>query len=247
MSDLAFFSSDGSEDLSPPPPPPPPFPTDDFDVPARTLPNTIFYLTASTPHTDTFTIHGPSPTFAALLPAIQTASSSSPAAIEKLRILRADADFDFDGLGFTRFVVPLERGAFTLLQVVREVSEPVHEMLPGPVYTVTAHGPLEHDMGGMLRTVASGRSRGLATRSWIVGTWVDVETARDRARETMDGMLREESAGGQRITRSERMEPGGRRRWILLGMSARFVWEVKYEVDKVTHCENKPYWEKHQV
>jgi hypothetical protein len=232
MSDLTFFSADGDEDVAPPPPPPPAFPTDDFDVPARTAPYTIFYLTIRTPHTDTFTIHGPEQNFAALIPAIQSASSSSPAAIDKLRILRSDKEFNFDGLGFTRFVVPLERGAYTLLEVVREVSPSVFELLPGPVYTVTAHGPLEHDMGGMLRTVASGRSRGLATKSRIVGTWVDIETARDKARETMNEMLKDETASGQKITRSEKMEPGGRRRWVLLGMSAKYVWEVKVRFDE---------------
>lgn len=123
----------------------------------------------------------------------------------------------------------------------------------------------------------------MAANSRIVGAWGDVETARKRARESMDGMIEayqdgvEQGRQGQQeqaqprmsvehgdalgldgedeeaededkmqeewrerkncgksmnITRTERMEPGGMRRWVLLGMSAKSVWEVRVRYDE---------------
>lgn len=231
MSDLTFFEPD--EYPAPAPPPHHPalptsvrdknLPADDFDVPAQDPKHTIYYLTIATPHTDTFVVRGPEPSFKILIPSVLSAASNSPTTCQKLETLRKDKAFRFDELGFSIFVIELERGAYSILTIVREVNEKVHDVLPCPVYVVTTHGPLEHDMGGYIRTVASGRPRGMASLSRLVGSWVDVRDARAAAKTAMDELVR----GQTGVMRIEKHEAGGKKRHVFLAMSARYVWEVR--------------------
>ncbi|KAF2786524.1 hypothetical protein K505DRAFT_422377 [Melanomma pulvis-pyrius CBS 109.77] len=199
-------------------------PADNFTAPNPTSPYTIHHLTITTPHTDTFTTHGPTRTFAALLPTILTAitSANSPSALKKLAALSATPSFA--DRGFTTFVIDLERGAHIALRIERHVDAPVFHCLPAPVYVVTARGPLRHDMGSGQRTVASGRARGVARTSRVVGTWVDGVGARRAARAAMEELVR----GVQGVMRSE---GGEGRSCILLGMNVESVWEVCVRYD----------------
>lgn len=201
-------------------------PEDDFTTPITPL-YTIHHLTITTPHTDTFTIHGPTRTFAPLLPTITTtiSHSNSPRALKKLSTLSETSEFQEKG--FTTFVIDLERGGYTVLRIVRSLNIPVFDCLPAPVYVVTAHGPLLHDMGTGVRTVASGKPKGVAATSQLIGSWVDVGGARKAAKEAMDELVRGELG----VMRLERGEEGEKRRWILMGMNAKAVWEVCVRYD----------------
>lgn len=199
-------------------------PIDNFTAPLF-QPYVIQYLTIETPHTDTFVVHGPHRTFAALIPAIRFAVSGSPSAILKLTTLSKKPGFE--NTGFTTFVIDLERRGYTVLHVVREVNVPVFDTLPAPVYVVTAHGPVYHDLGTGVRTVASGKPKGIAATSKVIGIWVTVDQAREAAKHQMDMLVH----GEEGIMRMERGEMGGNGRWILMGMSNEAVWEVSVRYD----------------
>ena len=201
-----------------------PRPVDDFTAPFC-LPYVIHFLTIETPHTDTFTVHGPHHKFAALVPAIQIAVAGSPSAIFKLSTLQKKPDFE--RTGFTTFVIDLERQGYTVLRVVREVNVPVFDTLPAPVYVVTAYGPVFHDMGTGLRTVASGKPKGLAATSRLVGTWTTIDQARTAARQQMNRLV----YGQEGVMRIEKGEIGGKGRWVLMGMNSKAVWEVIVSYD----------------
>ncbi|KAF2873765.1 eukaryotic rRNA processing protein EBP2-domain-containing protein [Massariosphaeria phaeospora] len=199
-------------------------PTDDFTVPS-TSKSTIFYLLVITPHTDSFAIHGPTTTFAALMPKVLDVVSNSPAAIEKLDNLKADNE-DFDASGFSTFVVDGQRNTHTILRIVREANAPVRRILPAPVYTVTAHGPLLHNLGSSLRTVSSGKPLGMATTSGLIGSFVDAATADKAATRAMDQMIKDEKGVHKTMTRES-----GKRRVIMLAMNARAAWEARVLYD----------------
>jgi hypothetical protein len=146
-------------------------PEDDFSAPAM-IPGTIYYLTITTPHSDVWTYHGPASTFAALLPLITREIYPYPTALCKWKKLirkcekedQEDVWVDdgwhnlvlqekgptFGERGFTTFVVEHEQGGYdiageyTILNIVREINGNVHSVLPGPVFTLTSHGPLHH-------------------------------------------------------------------------------------------------------
>ncbi|KAF2646081.1 hypothetical protein P280DRAFT_544502 [Massarina eburnea CBS 473.64] len=139
---------------------------DDFTRPPL-IPNTIFYLTITTPSTDSWQYHGPVPSFAHLIPFIESAikDSGSASADKKWHdLLTADTDHEDDfeqnewgnwllkapgptilETGIERLIIPekgfeVEEGVKTVLEVVREVNGEVWEVLPAPVYTVSCHG-----------------------------------------------------------------------------------------------------------
>ncbi|KAF2004179.1 hypothetical protein P154DRAFT_572214 [Amniculicola lignicola CBS 123094] len=215
------------------PPPPPahnapttPPPADNFDVPANHPTNTVFYLTLTAPHTDNFAIRGPAADFRGLLPHILAASSNSPEAIRKLAILRGDEEFGFDDLGFSTFIIPLARGAYIALKVVRKVNEPVTRLLRygggSPIYLITSHGPLSHDISTGSRIVSSGRAKGRAANSRLVGSAVDFERAKRIARETL---LDREGKDKMKWT-----ESGTKSSWLVFGMDEKALWEVRVEM-----------------
>ncbi|KAF2260365.1 hypothetical protein CC78DRAFT_584928 [Lojkania enalia] len=121
-------------------------------------PKTIFYLTITTPHTNSFTIHSPKSTFAALIPTIKSAIIQSPAAVNELDTLKLN-------------VRKPSQSADSIL------NAPVYGFvaIQSPVYVVTAHGPLYHDKASeYVKIVQSGRPKGMAERSGLVGSFVDV-------------------------------------------------------------------------
>jgi hypothetical protein len=53
-----------------------------------------------------------------------------------------------------------------------------------PIYLITYHGPLFHDISTGSRIVSSGKAKGRAANSRLVGSAVDFERAKRIARET---------------------------------------------------------------
>lgn len=230
MSDLLFFTpEDPTAPLKPHTPafpasiPNTNLPLEDFNIPSNETPYTTYYLIVTTLHTDIWAIHGPVRAFKDLIPYTTDAVSSSPNAIEKLEVLRANPHFEFDKLGFNTFVVELERGTYSILKVLRDVNKPVHDLLPLPVYVVTSHGPLIHDIGSIRRRVLSGKRQGMAKHSQLIGSFVDIKEAEEAARRAMEGLVKDEKG----IMRTECQKGGDRRGHCLLAISARSTWEIR--------------------
>ncbi|KAF2190287.1 hypothetical protein K469DRAFT_560781, partial [Zopfia rhizophila CBS 207.26] len=114
---------------------------------------------------------------------------------------------DFEGLGFASFAVPLERGTYSVLKIVREVKTPVCDVIPALVYTVSSSSPLLHDMMSK-RTVGSGSPMGVAATSRIIGSWVEVNGAGKAASATMDELAK----GEMNVFRRDGAEEGGKKR-----------------------------------
>jgi hypothetical protein len=218
-------------------PEPPPTPVDDLSVPADpdplgtivilrlgpptlTSPGTIYYLTTRTPHTDVFTFHGPVKKFSHFHELLNRLVSSSPAGIDKLNSLLEDESSVFALRGFTNFVIPLERGGYTLVTMLRENNQRVRNVLPAPVYVVVAYGPMLHDCLSS-QTVASGRPKGVAETGRVLGSFVRVEAAKEMARLEMANML--EGRSGVSVVENA----DGVRGFTVLGMDAERVWEVR--------------------
>jgi hypothetical protein len=192
-------------------------PKDDFTTPPPAQ-YTLFYLSVTTPHTDTHLFHGPYTSFSHLLPLVESIVSNSPSAIDKLDALRSIRDvwgaeepnYEFASRGFGTFVVEGQKGVYTVLRVVREVNRSVYEELPSPVYVVTSHGPLTH------------ANKGYVNMTQLVGAYVDLEEAREGA----DQAMRELVWGKQAVNRSgdwERGKGGG----MLVAMTSMERWEVR--------------------
>lgn len=231
------------------------------------MPGTIFYLTITTPHRDSWTHRGPFATFATLIPLIEKAISPSPSAVLKWQNLvkeneeeEQEEDWDFDvwgnlvlqekgptfkERGFTTFVFEHEKdgyeimGEYTVLTVIREINGNVLSLLPAPVFTLTSHGPLHHDLGTSLHTIRSGQPKGLAATSKIIGSYTTAAGAKTAAHRVMDHMLKDE----EDVRRSEKWEGlgtgqgkymGKKRgvgRGLLMGMNSRRMWEVRVEYE----------------
>jgi hypothetical protein len=192
-------------------------PKDDFTTPPL-APYTLFYLSITSPHTDTHLFHGPYTSFAHLLPYIDSVVSNSPSAIDKLEALRSIRDVwgaeepnhEFASRGFGTFVVEGQRGVYTVLRVVREVNRSVYEELPSPVYVVTSHGPLTH------------ASEGYAGTTQLVGAFVGRKEARHKADQTMRELVR----GKEGVKRNEDWERGNGG-GMLVAMTTKERWEVR--------------------
>jgi hypothetical protein len=241
-------------------------PKEDFSTPTLS-PGTIFYLTIATPHTDFWTYDGPVPTFAALIPLIEDPISHSHSAVLKWKNLMRDSeekvqeeDWADNGWGnfvlqekgprfkerdFTTFVFEHELdnygilGEYTVLSIIREINDNVLSFLPGPVFTLSSHGPLHHDMGTSLYTVHSGRPKGLVATSKVIASYNTAAEARTAAHCVMDRLLENEAEG----RRSEKWEDLGTAkgkhvgkmrgvgRGLLMAMDAKRMWEVKVEYE----------------
>jgi hypothetical protein len=193
-------------------------PADEFSTPAL-RPNTIFYLATIAPHTDTYSILGPTTSFQHLLPKVNDVVSNSPKAIDKLEALSTienlwggtEPNHDFNERGFGTFIVDGQRGVYTVLKILREVNEAVFEELPSPVYTVTVHGPLTHDNKGYVKT----------TR--LVGSFADRKEAKVAAEKEMRELVKSEKG----IKQSEDWGCDGKGGGILMAMNSEAGWEVR--------------------
>ncbi|KAH7083907.1 hypothetical protein FB567DRAFT_605001 [Paraphoma chrysanthemicola] len=198
-------------------------PADVFTTPPL-APNTIFYLSITSPHTDTHTLHGPATSFQHLLPRILDIVSNSPKAIDKLDMLREiedvwgekEVNLEFAERGFGCFVVDGQRGVYTVLRVLREINKDVYDTLPSPVYTVTAHGPLKQVAPGV------GEFKGMAGSSVLVGTYVGRREAREKAQEVMAGFVK----GLKGVTLTETWEQG-KGGGMVMAMGSGVRWEVR--------------------
>ncbi|KAF2126509.1 hypothetical protein P153DRAFT_322473 [Dothidotthia symphoricarpi CBS 119687] len=196
-------------------------PKDDFRSPSAST-NTIYYLGIIAPHTDNYTVHGPVTSFLHLLPKIEEIVSNSPSAIDKLDDLRwvedvwgeREPNVGFEK-GFRTFVVDGQRGIYTVLRILTEKNQVVHEVLPAAVYTVTAHGPL---------TNASVKAKGYASTSRLVGSFVERADAKAAATEAMQELV-------QGLEVAEHWGSKDKSGGVLLAFSGDTMWEVKIVYD----------------
>ncbi|KAF2734138.1 hypothetical protein EJ04DRAFT_437813 [Polyplosphaeria fusca] len=205
-------------------------PMDDYDTPSTELPHTVYYLTVTTPHTDSFTIYGPKSSVLEHKGKIIELISNSPAAIKKYEKLRAvKGQKHLDELGFHTLVIPQERGTHTVLQLVRESNKPIHSALhstQSPIYLVTARGPLVYDLGGTNRTVVSGRLKGFAVTSRMVSSFNSLKAGKAAARKAMGVLLQQGTVDAMKVLMTENEDRDGRGNWVLMAMDAMRVWEV---------------------
>ena len=211
-------------------------PADDFR-PLAATPSSVFYLAIITPHTDTYTIHGPVSAFSQLLPKIEELASDSPSALDKLEALQYSApdvwgesvkNEAFEREGFTTFVIEGQRGTYTVLEVLREQNKKVRDVLPAPVYTVTRHGPLVHTFSGVGAKARLDVAKGVAATSALVGSYVERKDAMTAAKITMDMLLAgEDEEKVSRIEDWEKKGGGG----VLLAMGNQKRWEVRVQYD----------------
>ncbi|KAF2997119.1 hypothetical protein E8E13_004392 [Curvularia kusanoi] len=210
-------------------------PRDDYHpVPHST--SSIFYLAVTTPHTDTYMLHGPVRSFSALLPTITALASDSPSALDKLENLSYSAPdvwgnrttrASFLTHGFRTLIVDGERGTYTVLQVLTEENAGVKDVLPAPVYTVTRHGPLVYAYDGLGAKARLGAARGVAASSELVGCFAERKEAVSAARKAMDGMVE----GERKVNRIENLGKHGEDGGMLLALGNGVRWEVRVKYD----------------
>ncbi|KAF2111557.1 hypothetical protein BDV96DRAFT_650113 [Lophiotrema nucula] len=240
MSDLLMFDTDiarptrASQSAVTDAPPNGP-PRDNFEVRVPLPDKTLFYLTATSPHTDTFEVHGPVRQFRTFRDKVEQIVAVSPAATKKLEDLEEDKPDVFIG-GFRTFVVELGNDDYTKLEVIREINPKVYEHLPAPVYLVTSHGPMIHDLGGTVQTLQSGRRLGYAATSHLVSSFTDFDVAKQHATQAMDIMLQKEinKGGGIGMIRTDvdDNKSPSMGNWMSVAMGGGKVWEVKVTVVK---------------
>lgn len=209
-------------------------PADDFR-PLQTSASSLLYLAVTTPHTDSYEIHGPVASFDQLLTKIEEIASDSPSALDKLETLQYTApdvwgeqekNPNFERDGFTTFVVDGQRGTYTVLEILHEQNPKVREVLPAPIYTVTRHGPLIHTFSGVGLKTKLDIAKGVAATSTLVGSFVERKDAVAAAKITMDRLV----AGEAMVSMTEDWGKGGGG-GVLLAMGSGKRWEVrvKYE------------------
>lgn len=194
----------------------------------------LFYLAIILPHTDAHTIIGPATAFKHLLPKIINVISNSPRAIEKFESISEIEDLwgesepneEFYKNGFETFVVEGQHDVYTVLKIYREEDkEDVCEVLPAPIYTVVAAGPLVQPTttkSGSFIPIATGKPFGYAETKRLVATFVESEPAMHAAEEAMQEMVKD-----LKVNRTVAWEQGGKKGGILMAMSAGMLWEVR--------------------
>lgn len=220
-------------------------PRDNFDVKPPT-PYTIFYLSIIKPHTDSHELVGPMPSFKLLLPKIEAVVSNSPRGIDKLEELQVDEDIwglrtpnkAFFTNGFDTFIVPGQRDVYTVLKVHREVNKEASKVLPSPVYTVIAIGPLSRQVN-TLATLSKpgvpGKVLGRARNTRVVGSWADREEAKSQAKKVMQDMIE----GKKGVVISEQWNRGGKGAGVLMAMASGEEWEVRVVYEDEVHRRAK--------
>ncbi|KAG9198685.1 hypothetical protein G6514_009724 [Epicoccum nigrum] len=211
-------------------------PVDDFK-PLPTSPVYIFYLAVTAPHTDKYEVHGPAPSFRALLPRIIDIASDSPAGLSKLKNLCTADDgwggrvdnLAFDTEGFHTLILDGQRGSYTVLQVLAVENAEVKALLPAPVYTVTRHGPLVNTLGPLVNTYTDeggksklGTTQGMAATSAFAGAFAERKDALEAARKAMAEMVE----GVEGVARTETMGQGAEG-GMLLAARPGVSWQVK--------------------
>lgn len=209
-------------------------PTDDFTTPPL-IPNTIFFLSITTPKTDSFRLLGPVKSFASLIPDIESLVSNSPSAINKFEALRTIEDVwgetepnhEFAERGFSIFIVEGQREMYTVLKVERRVSKMVWKELPSPVYTVTRHGPLIQPTPSATISKSSSvplpTHKGYAQTSHLISSYVSRAAAKSAAESAMQSLLKD--VRGAVVTQS--WEKGTKGAGVIMAMMGGKRWEVR--------------------
>lgn len=244
-------------------------PSDIYRAPKENPEGTIFYLTVRIPHNDTWAYHGPHRSFQKLLPEIHRIISPHPGAVKKWNnLVKETEEYDevdnwvsdghgnayvedkglpFKERGFTRFVVEHEEDGLTLdyqysvLRVERKVDKKIFDLLPGPVYTVSTHGPLLLDFDTKSKNASFGGPRGWVATSKLIGSYETAQEAQEVANGAMDkllegeeGVFRQESweeLGKKKGKGKVQEGKGGKGRGMVLAMSAEKMWEIWIDYD----------------
>lgn len=198
-------------------------------------PTTVLYLAVTTPHTDSYKLHGPVSKFAHLIPTITSIASDSPSALDKLEDMEYTAP-DVWGerfkspvyktYGFRTMVVEGQRGTYAILQVLVEENARVRSVLPAPVYTVTQQGPVVHVFEGVGAKAKVVGAKGVAATSKLVSSFVQRTEAIDAARAAMEELVRDEAA----VSRVEEWGKG-RSGGVLFAIGVAKRWEVRVVCD----------------
>lgn len=122
--------------------------------------------------------------------------------------------------------MPGQRGTYILLEILREEGkQDVFEILPGSVYTVTAHGPLSHTPNHRVHT-------GQAKGSKLVGSFATRGKAKEAAEKAMEEMVKGEE-GVKRSDHWGRSRKGARvGGGLLMAMNSQARWEVRVGYDE---------------
>ena len=260
---------------------------DNFSAPP-VAPGTIFYLVTAHLPDDKWELHGPAIEFTTLLPTVKKLVRGHPRAQGKLEYALNGNVYPASELEQTvcdgenekamaqkRKRMFLERG-FTILylhendkkteiRVIREVNAAAKHMLVKlPIYTVTRHGPLMHDIDPQTGKVRSGHPKGRAQTSEIVGSFskyflfhlspihilyrlykipnkltripATPDAARDAASKAMDFLLASEKKSVIRTEVFDQKSLGG---GIIMAMDDKAMWEVriKFETDAIEEAK----------
>lgn len=206
-------------------------PPDDFRS-LHSSDSSIFYLAVTTPHTDTYTLHGPVSSFSHLLPTITAIVSDSPSALDKLENLQYSVPDvwgrrrkikGFETHGFRTLVVEGQYGTYTVLEVLTVQNDEVKNALPRPLYTVTRHGPLVHAFEGVGARAKLGVAKGVAATSALVGSYTERKDAQAAAKMAMEEMIKGEGM----VSKIEEWGKGGEGGGVLLAVGLGVRWEVK--------------------
>jgi hypothetical protein len=215
-------------------------PQDNFS-PLPVSASTVFYLAVTAPHTDTYVVHGPAPSFADLIPTITHIASDSPRGLEKLEKISVIDDAyrerdnpAFIANGFHKIILDGQRGVYTVLEVIAVDNAEVKALLPAPVYTVISHGPLTNteslansfsDEGGKSKVVAG---HGRAATSALVGSFAERNAALEAAKTVMDELVE----GVDGVARSEVLDEGAAGGGVLMAAKPGVTWEVRVRYRK---------------
>ncbi|KAF1968191.1 hypothetical protein BU23DRAFT_268119 [Bimuria novae-zelandiae CBS 107.79] len=199
-------------------------PPDDLSTPT-VVPGTVFYLTISTPHTDTFEWHGPFTSFTPIIALVSGLVSASPSASTTF----AAALKTVQKNGFTQLIIPdATRKAveFMVLRVECELNAKVKgEVEEGhSVFTVVRTGPMALDIDALTGKVRSGKATGRATTSSIVGSYTARKEARAAAEAAMTSLIENESPRPTPKMSFPANDAGG---GLIMAMNTRAKWEVR--------------------
>jgi len=212
-------------------------PADDFDVPAL-APKTIFHLAIIRAHLDKYDIIGPVTAFMHLEKDFMKVFHNSPKGLEKLDNLRYVTDDwgekeeipEFVDRGFNTLVAEGQKDVYTILKVIRQVSKKVHEILPSPVYVVSAIGPLTWSDSPTPFLPKPG-FRGYAANTTLIGSYATCAGAKSAAEDAMAKLTLDVKNAKIEASWLEGMGGGS-----IVAMVPGKCWEVKvkYE-DEVFH------------
>ncbi|KAK7193304.1 hypothetical protein PSPO01_01098 [Paraphaeosphaeria sporulosa] len=212
-------------------------PDEDLSDPAAPK-GTDFYLTVSTPHTDGWEWHGPFPSFAKILLIAQQVARDSPSALATLEHVKSK--------GFTKLVVkdPIDETQFSVLEIVTMTKAEVLSMLPKPVFTVLASGPMLHDYSEVYGKVMSANAKGRTINSKIIGSFTNGDSARTAAKNAMRDLIANEDNAPEVSSSFPAADAGG---GLIMAMNPRAKWEVRVYFETDATCGMQAHFDEDEA